>query len=74
MATLQVKNLPDDLHARLRQRAATEGVTLTDYVTRLLRRDLDRPSMREWLGALADQPVRPEVDVVAVLDEVRSDA
>lgn len=74
MATLQVKNLPDELHARLRERAATEGVTLSDYVTRLLRRDLDRPSMREWLGALADAPVRPEVDVVAVLDEVRSGA
>lgn len=74
MATLQVKNLPGELHARLRQRAASEGVTLSDYVTRLLRRDLDRPSMREWLGALADQPVRAEIDVLAVLDEVRNDA
>ena len=74
VATLQVKNLPDELHARLRQRAAAEGVTLSDYVTRLLRRDLDRPSMREWLGTLADQPVRAEIDVLAVLDEVRNDA
>lgn len=71
MATLQVKNLPDELHAGLRERAAREGLTLSDYVTRLVRRDLRRPAMNEWLDGLAARPGRDDVDVVAVLDEVR---
>lgn len=73
MATLQVKNLPDELHARLRSRAAGDGVTLSEYVTRVLRRDLDRPSMRDWLAATADQPIRPALDTAALLDEVRDE-
>ena len=71
VATLQVKNLPDELHARLRHRADEDGVTLSEYVTRLLRRDLDRPSMRQWLAERAGRPPRPDVDVVSLLDEVR---
>lgn len=35
-ATSQVKNLPDDLHAALAARAKSEGVTMSDYVTRIL--------------------------------------
>lgn len=74
VATLQVKNLPDELHASLRERAAREGLTLSDYVTRLVRRDLRRPALNEWLDALTAHPVRAEVDVVALLDQVRDRA
>ncbi|MCA1712112.1 MAG: hypothetical protein LC789_10945 [Actinobacteria bacterium] len=73
MATLQVKNLPDELHARLRDRAAAEHLTLSDYVTRLLRRDLSGPSLAEWLAGRSTGVPRPEVDVLAVLDEVRAE-
>ena len=71
MATLQVKNLPEELHAGLRERAAREGLTLSDYVTRLVRRDLRRPAMNEWLDGLTSRPVRGDVDVVTLLDQVR---
>jgi plasmid stability protein len=70
-ATLYVKNLPDELHAALRERAAREGLTLSDYVTRLVRRDLRRPALNQWLDGVAAQPVRAEVDVIALLDQVR---
>lgn len=33
---LQVRNLPDEVHARLKQRAAEERMTLSDYVAREL--------------------------------------
>ncbi len=71
MANLQVKNLPDELHGLLGERARGQGVTMSEYVTRLLRRDLTRPTVAEWLAAhpAADRP--REIDVAAALDAVR---
>ncbi|MDR0594328.1 MAG: hypothetical protein LBG60_13985 [Bifidobacteriaceae bacterium] len=48
MATIQLRNLPDDLHRRLGERARSKGVSMTKYLTDLLRRDLDRPTLEEW--------------------------
>ena len=74
MATLQVKHLPDELHAALRERAQREGTTLSDLVTRMLRRELALPSMAEWLATLKATPRRDaDVDVAALLDEVRAE-
>jgi plasmid stability protein len=56
MAVLQIKNLPDDLHEALRRRAATEGITLSELVTRTLRRDLALPSLDEWLDRVSTRP------------------
>lgn len=33
---LQVRNLPDEVHARLKERAAAERLSLSDYVAREL--------------------------------------
>ena len=42
MSNLQIRNLPDDLHAQLSERAGRLGVSMSEYVTRLLRDDLSR--------------------------------
>jgi len=74
MASLQVKNLPDELHAALRERAEREGTTLSELVTRALRREVALPSMADWLGDLGRlEPVDPGVDVPRLLDEVRGE-
>ena len=76
MPNLQVKNLPDELHARLRARAAREHTTLSELVTRLLRRELALPPMAEWLDELGNlEPVDVDVDVDTphLLDEVRGE-
>ncbi|UZN02677.1 FitA-like ribbon-helix-helix domain-containing protein [Cellulomonas sp. S1-8] len=73
MATLQVKHLPDDLHARLADRARRSGTTMSDYVTRLLERDLDRPTVDEWLTAHPLPASGPQIDVVVALDAVRAE-
>lgn len=58
MSAIQVKNVPPELHERLRARARAEGRNLSDYVRDVLERDLLVPSMREWLDRLAqDEPV-----------------
>ena len=53
MSNLQVKNLASELHEQLRQRVAEEGTTISDYVLELIRRDLRRPSRRQWLDDVA---------------------
>jgi hypothetical protein len=70
---IQIRDVPPDLHRRLRERAAADRVTLSAYVLRVLERDAGRPSAREWFAVLADrEPVR-EVDVAGALDGARSD-
>ena len=70
---IQVRDVPPDLHRRLRQRAAEERVTLSTYVLRLLERDVGRPSTREWLASLSSrEPVRG-ADVTGAVEGARAD-
>lgn len=58
---LQVRNVPEQLHRRLKARAAEEGVTLSDLILSELRQIADRPSWRSFLAERAT-PVRPDLD------------
>ncbi|KAA1420691.1 hypothetical protein FE697_017280 [Mumia zhuanghuii] len=73
MAMLQLKRLPDDLHAALRERAEAEDLSMSDFVIRLLRAELAVPSRRAWLDDVASH--RPEeplgLDIEQVMDDVR---
>jgi antitoxin FitA len=57
MAVLQIRNMPDELKERLRARAEKADITMSDYVIRLVRDDLDKPTMQEWLARI--QPLAP---------------
>ncbi|PRY59350.1 ribbon-helix-helix CopG family protein [Knoellia remsis] len=76
MATLQVKNVPDELYAAVKERAAKEHMTVSDLVLRNLRREVERMSVDEWLERVtsrrAGEPPR-DIDVQAVMDEVRAE-
>ena len=54
MAILHVRNVPDVLYERLRERAATEGKSLSAEVIALLESQLNGPeaSARELLAAI----------------------
>lgn len=56
VSNLQVKNLEPEIHEQLRQRVVEEGVTISDYVLQLIRRDLRRPSRRAWLDTVTHLP------------------
>ena len=59
MSTMvQIRNVPSELHRRLKIRAATEGISMSDYVLREIRKSLDRPTRQEVLERLQAQPVR----------------
>jgi antitoxin FitA len=44
---IQVRNVPDDLHRKLKMRAAAEGMTLSDYIKRELRLGTRKSTIRE---------------------------
>lgn len=55
---IQVRNVPDDIHRRLKSRAALAGMSLSDYLLAELRRFVDRPVPEEMRRRLAQrQPV-----------------
>ena len=71
---LQVRNLPDELHAALQERARSVGMTMSDYVTKVLRRDLAKPTMAEWIAEQrrSNEP-RREIDTLSALDAGREE-
>jgi antitoxin FitA len=55
VSAIQIKNVPEDLHAKLRARASREGRSLSEYVRGLIEVDLALPSTDEWLDRLAQR-------------------
>jgi plasmid stability protein len=56
---VQVRNVPDEIHRRLRIRAAQEGKTLSDFLLAELRKVAERPGRAELLERLSQRaPVR----------------
>jgi plasmid stability protein len=53
---IQIRNVPDSLHRRLKARAAMEGVSMSLYVLRGIEKALARPSRQELLQAIRKQP------------------
>ena len=55
---VQIRSVPADLHRRLKARAAIEGMSMSEYVLRELRKALDRPTRQEILDRLRSRPQR----------------
>lgn len=53
---VQVRNVPADVHRRLKARAAMEGLTISDFVLREIRKAVERPSRQELLERLTSGP------------------
>ena len=53
MANLQVKNIPDELHERLRRHARERNCTISAVVLAAVERELSRS---EWRERLAQRP------------------
>lgn len=71
---IQIRNVPEDLHRRLKARAALEGLSLSDLALAELRRSLDRPTRRELLALVASrEPVTAGPSSVALVDQARRD-
>jgi plasmid stability protein len=52
---IQIRNVPDDLHRKLKARAALAGMTLSDYLLAEIRQSAEQPTMEEFRQRLASR-------------------
>jgi hypothetical protein len=56
MAVIQIRNVPEKLHRRLKSRAALAGMSLSDYLLQEIRQIADRPTIEEFRARLHERP------------------
>jgi plasmid stability protein len=69
---IQLRNVPDALHRKLKMRAAANGMTLSDFLIAEAKKIAERPSpeeMRQRLAALP--PVKLDVSIAKLIREER---
>ena len=49
---IQIRNVPDELHRRLKSRAALAGISLSDYLLNEIRQVAERPTLDELRARL----------------------
>ena len=53
---IQIRNVPDALHRRLKSRAALAGMSLSDYLLSEIRQVAERPTLDELRARLEQRP------------------
>jgi plasmid stability protein len=65
---VQVRNVPDEVHRKLKARAALAGMSISEYLLREIERSLERPTPAELLVRLRSrQSVEPREQVAAAV-------
>jgi plasmid stability protein len=71
MKMLQVRNVPDDVHRALKERAAREGTTMSDLVLRELPRLAHRPSPEAVAERIRSRSAVPGPPAAELIREAR---
>jgi plasmid stability protein len=74
MRMIQIRNVPDRLHRKLKARAALAGMTLSDYLRVELERILERPTRAEVVERVAErEPIELEPSAAKLIREGRDE-
>jgi plasmid stability protein len=69
---IQIRNVPDSLHRKLKARAAIEGMSLSDYLMAEMRRWAERPSLKDLQERLKNRrPISPTIPPAEAVREER---
>jgi plasmid stability protein len=69
---IQLRHVPDELHRKLKARAALEGMSLSEFLIREVQMVAERPTMAELMERVAGRrPVAPRVSPAAAIREER---
>ena len=72
---VQIRNVPDELHRKVKSRAALAGMSISEYLLREIERSLERPTRDELLQRLQSrtrvEPREPIAEAVAAEREGR---
>jgi len=72
MAHIQIRNVPDALHRRLKSRAAQAGMSLSEYLLAEVRRSAETPTMEEFVvRARGRKPTSPEESSAEIIRRLR---
>jgi len=55
MSMIQIRDVPEQLHRKLKARAALAGQSLSDYLLAEIRRSLERPTREDLLARIASR-------------------
>ena len=70
---IQLRNVPEALHRTLKARAATAGMSLSDYLLAEIREIAERPTLTELRARLHKRkPVAAELDTARLVQEERA--
>lgn len=69
---VQIRNMPEAMHRKLKARAAEEGLTLSDYLLRELRVSAGRPTRTQLLERLRKrEQFKPKTPPAVVVRQER---
>lgn len=74
MASLQIRNVPEDVHRELKKRAAAMGMSLSEYALSELVRSTQQPTMEELVARIQALPpvALPDNAVVDAIRDARA--
>jgi plasmid stability protein len=65
---VQIRNVPDDVHRKIKSRAALAGMSVSEWLLAEIRRSLEKPDRSEVLARIARRPsVGARVDTAAAV-------
>ena len=71
---IQLRNVPDELHRKLKARAAMAGMSLSDYLLREIRGVAETPTHEELIKRLEKlTPVITKMSPAEIIREARDD-
>ena len=69
---IQLRNVPPELHRKLKSRAALAGMSLSDYLIEIVARDAGKPTSEDLLQRIRSrEPVEVSESAVDIIREHR---
>jgi plasmid stability protein len=68
---IQIRNVPEEMHAELKARAAREGMSLSDFLKRELSNLLEQKSLAEVFEEM--EPYRIDIQHDVIVDAIIAD-
>ncbi|HEV7132792.1 MAG TPA: hypothetical protein VGN27_03545 [Gaiellaceae bacterium] len=74
MGHIQIRNVPEDLHRTLKARAATRGMSLSEYLLAEVTELAEHPSLEEFVARVRRRPmIHSEVPSAELIREARAE-
>jgi plasmid stability protein len=74
MGHIQIRNVPEDVHRTLKARAATRGMSLSEYLLAEVTEISERPSLEELVERIRRRPmIRSRVSSAKIIRDARAE-